>query len=371
MKLHRSLAVLVVLSSFALQAQISKIMIPAGTPEDQAIAQFTAEQDSAKRLAMIQEFIQRFSANPAAVAFGNWQLSQYYAGDGGDLKQALAYGDKALAGSPGNIEILVSQVNTAQQMKDNAKVIQYATAGGKAFHGIGKDRPSGMSDADFAAQVEGERAANKQSYEFLQSAAFNSIVGENDAKARMSYIERYTEAFPGSPWEQEVMQYAIYSLQQMNDSARLASFGEKALAANPDSYVTLSLLASAFSEEQSGAHLPKAATYAHKAIELAKADAPDADAKRKLTAGIAHSALGYTLLRQEKAALAVPELKQASLMLRDDPAQYSTALYRLGYAYAKMNRVADAREALTKAANVNGPFQQAAKELLAKISKAK
>jgi len=41
---------------------------------------------------------------PPPFAYGNWQLSQAYQATG-DLQKALDYGDKALAGSPHNLDI--------------------------------------------------------------------------------------------------------------------------------------------------------------------------------------------------------------------------------------------------------------------------
>src|SRR6266853_3479374 len=76
--------------------QIENIVIPAGTPEDQALQANSKEPDDQKKLAMYEDFLKRFSSNPAAVAYGNWQLAQAYQG-AGDLQKALDYGDKALA----------------------------------------------------------------------------------------------------------------------------------------------------------------------------------------------------------------------------------------------------------------------------------
>ncbi|MGA2346289.1 MAG: hypothetical protein ABSF93_09805, partial [Candidatus Sulfotelmatobacter sp.] len=78
-------------------AQVDRIEIAAGTDEDHALQAISNEQDSQKKLAMYQEFVQKFSANPAAVAYGNWQISQAYQVSG-DLQKAIDYGDKALAG---------------------------------------------------------------------------------------------------------------------------------------------------------------------------------------------------------------------------------------------------------------------------------
>src|SRR5580698_2353773 len=69
-------------------AQIDKIVIPAGTPEDHEIQVITDEPDATKKLTMYQDFVGKYSSNPAAVAYGNWQISQAYQA-AGDLSKAL------------------------------------------------------------------------------------------------------------------------------------------------------------------------------------------------------------------------------------------------------------------------------------------
>ena len=93
------IASLIVFFPLLMHAQLDKIVIPAGTPEDKALQAITNEPDQAKKLSMYQDFLQTFASNPAAVAYGNWQISQYYQTDG-DMQKALDYGDKALQGSP-------------------------------------------------------------------------------------------------------------------------------------------------------------------------------------------------------------------------------------------------------------------------------
>src|SRR5208283_2409997 len=337
-------------------AQLDKIVIPAGTPEDQALTAISNEQDSQKKLAMYQDFLQKFSANPAAVAYGNWQISQSYQ-TAGDLPKALEYGDKALAGSPRNLDILVSQTGIAQQMKDNAKLMDYAVQGGELYNSIAKQaKPDGMSDQEFAQRIDEEKSAAKSSYEFLEVAAFNAIAAETDAKKRMEYIERFTPAFSDSRFQEQIASYAIMSLSDLKDTPRLISFGEKMLAANPKNLPALLLLADTYVNDPKPGSVTKAITYAQKAIEVAKADAPDADRSRKVSAGVAHSTLGYAYMKQDKTATAIPELKSAAALLNgQDEQQYAIAMYRLGFAYAKLNQVSEAREALQEAIKINGP----------------
>ncbi len=260
-------------------------------------------------------------------------------------------------------------------MKNNAKLMDYAIKGGEAYNSIDKQpKPEGVSDHDFAARIEEDKSSAKNSYEFLEAAAFNAIVDEKDPKTRMLYIERFDTAFPNSRFASSVAQYVMYTLGpgQLNDPARLISYGEKSLAANPNSIPTLLLMANTYVEESSPSAVSKAVAYAEKVIELAKADATDADRSRKLSGGVAESTLGYGLLKQDKTAAALAHLKSASSLLKgQDDVSYATALYRLGFAYAKLNKVADAREVLNEAVKIPGPLQQPSQELLAKVNAAR
>ena len=111
-----ALVLAIVLLPLVCRAQVDRIVIAAGTPEDQALQAISNEQDGQKKITLYEDFLQKFASNPAAVAYGNWQLSQYYQGTG-DLQKAGSYGDKALAGAPHNLDILVSQTNLARSTR--------------------------------------------------------------------------------------------------------------------------------------------------------------------------------------------------------------------------------------------------------------
>jgi len=355
-------------------AQVDHIVIAAGTDEDHALQTIANEQDNAKKLAFYQDFVQKFSANAQAVAYGDWQMAQVYQANG-DFQKALDLGDKALAGSPHNLDILVSQASLAQQAKNNTKLMEYAAKGGDVCHSIAKQpKPEGMSDDDFAQKVAQDKASVQNSCDFLETSGFNAITSENDPKSRMADIEAFSAAFPDSKFGPQVSNYAMYTLGpgQLNDQARLVSFGEKALAADPNSLPALLLLANYYAEDKSPGSLPKAITYAQKAIDVAKADAPDADKTRKLSAGTAHNTIGWVYLKQEKTASAIPELKAASGFLKgEDDQQYARALYGLGFAYGKLNKLTEARDVLTEAVKIPGPLQAMSQDLLTKVNSAR
>lgn len=353
-------------------AQLTRITFPAGSSEDQTLNAISGEQDAQKKIAMYQDFLQKFSSNPDAVAYGNWQLAQLYQA-GGDLQKALDSGEKAIAASPRDLDILVTQATIAQQAKDSDKVIDCAVAGGTLYNSLDKQpKPEGMSDADFANRITQEKDSAKNSYEFLEVTAFNTLSAETDASKRMSYIERFTPAFPNSRFADSVSSYAMMSLAQLKDMPRLVAYANKALAANPKDVPALLLLANTYSEDSQPDSPAKAIAYAQKVIDIANPDAPDADRSRKLSGGAAHSTLGYALLKQDKTAASIPHFKAAAALLKgQDDQQYAIALYRLGYASAKINKVAEAKTALAEAAAIAGPMQQPAKELLTKVNAAR
>lgn len=377
MKHHHWLVPLLLLAPLflhvCLHAQVETIVIAAGTAEDRELQTISNEPDAQKKLAMYQDFVQKFASNPQAVAYGNWQLSQAYQ-NAGDLEKALSYGDQALAGVPHELDILISQAGIAQQMKNNAKVLDYAVRGGQVCTSINKEtKPEATSDQDFAAHIADEKNSAKASCDFLEAAGFNSISSETDAKTRMGDIERFTGAFPNSQYGEQITQYAMVSLSELKDMTRLIAFGEKTLAANPRSLTALLLLSGAYADDPQPGSLGKAVTYAQRAIEAAKADAPDADRSRKLAGGMAHSTLGYAYMKQNKTANAVPELQAAVALLKgQDDQQYAVALYRLGYAYAKLpNHVTEARAALNEAVKIPGPVQPLAQSLLTQVNGAR
>lgn len=365
-------ALLAALLSMTAFGQVDKIVIPAGTPEDQALTQIANEPDAAKKVAMYEDFMQKFSSNPVAVAYGNWQLAQSYQSSG-DLPKAMEYGAKAASGSPHNMDILVTQVTIAQGLKDNGAMFKYSLQGGETYDSIERQaKPADLSDQEFASRIASDKDANKSSYEFFESAAFSAIAAESDPKMRMDYIDKFNITFPKSKFSDQVGSLAMLALSQLNDKRRLVEYADKTLAANPSSLPALLLLANTYADSSDAASLQKAITNAQKAIAVAKAGDPSADKSSRISAGVAHSTLGRVYAKQAKTAASITELKSATSLLKgQDEQQYAVAAYFLGWDYAKLNRLTEARAVLNDAAGIPGPMQPSIKELLTKVNSAR
>jgi tetratricopeptide (TPR) repeat protein len=367
--MRRALVILLLLTSVSAGAQVAHLLIPAGSPEDKALQAINAESDTEKRIPMLQSFLQQFAGNPQAVIYGQWQLAQQYL-DSGDIAKAMDYGQKALAGQPNNLDILVFLAGAANKAKAYDVVVDCAVRGATAFHGIASEpKPEGVSPELFADHIKSAQEPSRGAYEFLEVAGLNAMVAETSAKKRMGYIERYISAFPGSRFQEQVTALGVSTLGELKDSARLLSFSDKALAANPKSVTTLVALSEAFGDSSDAAAGTRAESYARKALDLTKdpAAAPSDAGQLRLYTGLAHSALGYALLKEDKNLPAIAELKTATGDLKGQGDAYSAALYRLGFAYAKTGKLAEAKATLTELAAIQGPYQGPARDLLAKV----
>ena len=69
---------------------------------------------------------------------------------------------------------------------------------------------------------------------------------------------------------------------------------------------------------------------------------------------------------------AIPELQSAAALLKgQDDVAYATALYRLGWAYGKTNKIAEAKAILEEAVKIPGPLQGPSRDLLNKVNTAR
>jgi len=361
-------SVFFLMSSLAF-GQLDKMVIPAGTPEDKDLTLIGNEPDGQKRIAMYQDFLQKYVSNPVAEAYASWQLSQSNQ-QAGDLQKAAEYGEKAATLAPHSLEILEWDVTLAQQTKDTARAFKYAIQGGQAYVSIDKaPKPADVTDADFASTIASEKEASQEAYTFFETSAYNAIVSETDAKTRVNDIDQFTTAFPNSKLQEQTASMAMLALSELKDTHRLNEYAEKALAANPNNLAALLSLANSYLDSAEPA---KAIPYAQRAVVAAKADDPAADRAHKVSAGVAHSILGRVYAKQQKTQAAIAELKSAVALLRgQDDQQFALAAYYLGWEYAKVNALTEARGVLAEAAGIPGSAQQPARELLAKVNAAR
>jgi len=171
---------------FILQAgaQVERIVIAAGTPEDHDLQTITSEQDPQKKLGMYEDFVKKYVANPAAVAMEIGSSLRRI------RRQVICKRRSTTATRLGRLSAQSRHPGVAG--KHCATSEKQRKARGLRFdrrRGVRVDKQTGkpedVSAEDFTRQVAEEKSSVQNSCDFLESAGFNAIVSETDPKGRM------------------------------------------------------------------------------------------------------------------------------------------------------------------------------------------
>jgi tetratricopeptide (TPR) repeat protein len=170
-------------------------------------------------------------------------------------------------------------------------------------------------------------------------------------------------------------QAIITSYQQLNDSAKMIEWGEKALGFNPDDLNTITMLSNVMAERppanetQKAEHMKRAEQLANQAIEtlpkfFASPEAANvpATAKADLTAQM-HYTRGLIYLHQKRLGSAQQEFLTSLKFKPTDP----ITLYRLGIAYVQDAKTDQAIDVLAQSAFLKGVAEAGAREILKQL----
>lgn len=353
-------------------AQIGKrVLIPANSPEDKALSAITAETDQQKRVAMFEEFVQKFAGSEAIlVALEMLQVDYMKARD---YPKVLETGESALALDPLDFMVVANMVRAAEQMNDAQKIFALAERAGEMVKKFkSTPPPAGMSKEDWASRQQSDLSAIAEDQNYVAYTFYSRAVSEPNLAQRIALLERFAAAFPDSPYTGYAYEAAAATAQQANDPSKLAELAQKALSLNPDSISMLILTADSGSE--SGEKLEEAENNARRALALLPkaerpANVPEESWKQQISVqeGLTHSILGQLLIRQQKMMDAIAELKLASPLLKSEVVSYARNQYRLGFALGKLKRLAEARNVLNEVAALNTPYKGLIADLLRQV----
>jgi tetratricopeptide (TPR) repeat protein len=245
-------------------------------------------------------------------------------------------------------------------------------------------KPEKVSDAEWqkVQQEQSEQAENYRAYAVY--AFFQLLPRVTDATKRLESLEKFVKTYPDAEKKYGGQIYFAYFQAYLlaNNLEKTLEYGEKAIAADPnnlDAYNWMAYLYGVIART----NLDKATQYANKALELTQAlkkpeGMSDADFKKAQDSqlGKAHLILGVVEFtkagKTHKVAPVIEELKTAADVLEANPGLQEEAFFFLGNAYEFESppKHRDAIEALTKASNLPGRWQEQSKDLLAKVKKA-
>jgi tetratricopeptide (TPR) repeat protein len=353
-------------------AQIGKkVAVPAGTPEDMATAAIYAEQDPAKKIALLDQFAAQHPTGDFALLADQLYVSAYSAEKNYD--KAFEYGEKALAIDPDNFDTAVNLVRAAQEDGDSVKLFHYGEVTGAILARYkASSAPAGTSASDWQATKAESLQEVQQDVQYVESVLLNAAYNTADPLAKAQLFERFAAAFPDSPNAKTAEAESVLAYQAARNNTKMIEAAQHALKDDPNNVTVLVTMAEYWCEQ--GKQLDEADADAKKALAALAAEAKpegvsDEDWQKQISLqkGLALSAEGQVEVIRGQNATAIQAFEQAGPLLKPDNFSYGRNLYRWGYTLAKMRRIPEARRILTQAVDTKSPYSSLAEQTLAQI----
>lgn len=350
--------------------QIGKFVpIQAGSEVDHALTQINAAADAAQKLALIDKFAAGPGSEGDNPILADGLYVDYYI-EQKNYDKAMEYGDKLFALDPDSFQNAMNMIRAASEKGDPERVVSY----GEKASGILKrvkdaPAPAGTAPEDWEERKTKTLASNKDGIDYIQQAVYNGAIRAADPGKRAALLTRFAQAFADSPYTNQALGVAATSYLQAQNVPKMLEVANGLLAKDPNNLGMLLVLSDYNCDKPD--QLAKAETYAKKAISvLDTAQKPEGltdeqwAQQKGLQKGLALSSLGQVNIEKKDNAQAVVNLKAAAPLLKPDDGSYGRNQYRLGFALANLKRTAEAKEAFTQAASVNGPYKTLAQDKL-------
>jgi tetratricopeptide (TPR) repeat protein len=368
--LSGGLLLLVFSANPAIGQQIGKFVpIQAGSEVDHALTEINAATDPGQKLALIDKFAAGPGSEGDNAILADGLYVDYFI-EQKNYDKALEYGDKLFALDPDSFQNAMNMIRAASEKGDSERVVGY----GEKAQGILKrykdaPAPAGTQPQAWEDQKAKTLESNKEGVAYIQQAVYNGALQARDAGKRAGLLVRFAQAFPDSPYTNQALGVAATAYLQAQNVPKMLEVANGLLAKDPNNLGMLLVLSDYYCDRPD--QFAKAEPYAKKAISvLDSAPKPEGltdeqwAQQKALQKGLALSSLGQVNIEKKDNAQAVENLKAAAPLLKADDASYGRNQYRLGFALANLKKTAEAKEAFTQAASVNGPYKALAQDKL-------
>jgi tetratricopeptide (TPR) repeat protein len=365
---------ILLLAGVPAQPQRHKFTINTETPEGQLLAQIGQEEDAAKKLALLEQFAEKFPKHEGAA----WVLSQMIPAynKAGQFDKALQIADKLLTMDPGDLESGHAAVQAAQGKQDPDAVMAWAAR----VSDLARKALQSAKPADEEEAEEWKRRVDfaKQLDVFTEYALYAMALQSTDAAKKVALIELLEQRNPQSQYVPQVAGQLFNAYMQSGQTPKAIALAEKVLEKDQTNEGMMLAVADSYRNQQK--EPAKVYALCAKVVELAKTtpkpqsvdDAAWQQRQAQLT-GRAQYIAGVMYAIESKWIEADESLRASLPGIKDDQNMTAEALIYLGLANFRLgekgdiNRIADAVRFNEQCAAIPGPYQARAKTNLTAI----
>ncbi|MCS6953893.1 MAG: hypothetical protein RMK57_12570 [Bryobacterales bacterium] len=349
-------------------AQRHKLTINAETPEGQLLQQIGLEENTAKKLALLEQFVAQYPQHEAA-AWVYAQMVPLY-NKTGEHDKAMGAAERLLALDPEDVRTAHGALKAAEAKKDPEAVKNWAVRVSETARKVAqKPKPQDEEEAEvWKDEVEFAKQVDTYSEYALYAAALQTP----DPRKKIDLIETLEQRNPQSQYVPQVRAVYVVALQQVGETAKAAAVAEKILETDQSNEDMLLLVADYYLKQNKSPE--KVIQYAERMIELMKtkpkpegvAEA-DWEKKKALVTGLGYWMSGVTHATQNRFAQADKQLREALPYIKHNDQLLAVAYFHLGVANYKLEKILDAIKFNQECIKIKSPLQAQAKRNLAAI----
>jgi tetratricopeptide (TPR) repeat protein len=350
-----------------LRAQRYEAVAAPDSQEAQFLDLIELQSDSTKKLALIEQFTQRYPKHKA-VSWAYSQLQQA-AFEAGQWDRALLFGEKLSLLNPDDIDVAQMNIKAAEAKGDKTTVLLWQDSAALIAQRILVAPPP--KDPELLEEWKKRTAIASQYSAQDEYALYKRALYSLDPHDQIKLLDELLRRNPDTTYLPQALTVYLNAYRAVGDHRNSVLTAEKLLKIDRTNEDALLLAAQSYL--QSGSAAEKVLSYSARIIEvmntkkkLAAVRQEDWDKKRNVYIGTAHWMTGNTYINQNRFGAADAALRAALPLLRQSEQSTASVLFYLGWANYKLENYAEAARFYKQCATVSGQFQeQALKNLTA------
>lgn len=375
MRVRFAAAMLVCATAVSGLAQRKPFEINAQTPEGVLLTDAGQATDEAKKTALLEEFMQKYSKHDG-VPFAGTQLQEIYLKNG-SLDKVIQAAETILAVDPALPLAAYNALQASEQKKDYAAVQTWAV---KTVDAAKKELAMAKPTDEAQAEQWGkDQDYAKQVILRCEYSLSHSAVEAQDPQAKANLGEALLNLNPDSQYVAQTLPHYLFGLMQTGQTAKATALAEKILDKDSSNDDMLLLVAD---NSLAAKSFDKAGAAATKAIDALKtkaapqgADAATWQKSHDAKLGRAYFIAGSAANESKKYADADKSFRAALPLLQGNNEMLAPTYFYLGFLNHEMAKaqklpasralLADAKKYTGACAAIAGPYQETCKKNLA------
>ena len=335
------------------------------SPEGQFIELINLQSDDAQKLALMEQFAQRFPKHPAiSWAYEYLQASAFQAGQ---WDKALSFGEKLEQLHPDDLETANLNLKAAESKGDKTTAKLWSDYIQRIAQRFLESAPP--KDPELLEEWKKRTAIASQYAAQDEYAIYKKAIDSGDPRQKIKLLDELLKRNPDSQYLPQALVIYLNSYRAIGDNRNAVLYSERILKTDQSNEDALLTMAEAYAH--SGSAPDKVIAYSSRLIDLMRtkskpaiARQEDWDKKKAFYTGSAYWMIGNVHINQNHFTQADSALRAALPLLRQSEQSTASILFYLGWANYKMENFAEAVRFYKQCMALRSQFQeQAAKNL--------